>query len=115
VQSRDHFASPFDLMNFGLNPILPAYPGAGQNWSTSRSSSEYITYGVTGTSRILGLQTVHVPAGTFKAIAVRSTLKQPGFPYGSGTRTCWFAAGKGLVKLVFDHADGSVSTVVLQR
>ena len=102
-------------MNFGLNPILTAYPGAGQSWGTSRSSSEYITYGVTGTSRILGPQTVRVPAGTFKAIAVRSTIRQPGFPYGSGTRTCWFAAGKGLVKLVFDHADGSVSTVVLLR
>ncbi len=111
--SRDHFASPFDLMDYGLNPILTAYPGAGQNWDTSRSSPEFDTYDVTGNSRILGLQTVHVPAGTFKAIAVRSTLKQPGFPYGSGTRTCWFAPGKGLVKLVFDHADGSVSTVVL--
>jgi hypothetical protein len=112
---RNHFASPFDLMDFGLNPILPAYPGAGQSWDAVRSSSEYITYGVSGSSRILGLQTVTVPAGTFKAIAVRSTLSQPGFPFGSGTRTCWFAPGKGLVKLVFDHADGSVSTVVLLR
>lgn len=115
AKSRNHFASPFDLMNFGLNPILPAYPGAGQEWKTSRSGSEFMTYGVTGTSRILGVETVTVPAGTFKAIAVRSTLEQPGFPYGSGTRTSWFAPGKGLVKLVFDHDDHSVSTVVLLR
>jgi hypothetical protein len=113
AKSRDHFASPFDLMNFGFNPILTAYPGAGQHWSSSRSSAEFVTYGVTGSSTVLGLQRVHVPAGTFEAIAVRSTLHQPGFPYGSGTRTCWFAPGKGLVKLVFDHGDGSVSTVVL--
>jgi hypothetical protein len=113
AKSRDHFASPFDLMNFGFNPILTAYPGAGQHWSSSRSSAEFVTYGVTGSSTVLGLQQVHVPAGTFEAIAVRSTLRQPGFPYGSGTRTCWFAPGKGLVKLVFDHDDGSVSTVVL--
>jgi hypothetical protein len=46
---------------------------------------------------------------------VRSVLKQPGFPFGSGTRTCWFAPGRGLVKLVFQHGDGSVSTVTLLR
>jgi hypothetical protein len=115
ADSRNHFASPFDLMDFGFNPILPAYPGAGQSWASSRATSEFTTYGVTGSATILGIQTVKVPAGTFKAIAVRSTLKQPGFPYGSGTRTSWFAPGKGLVKLVFDHADGSVSTVVLLR
>ena len=42
---------------------------------------------------------------------MRSTLTQKGFRYGSGTRTSWFAPGKGLVKLVFRHRDGSVSTV----
>jgi hypothetical protein len=111
--SRNHFASPLDLMDFGFNPILPAYPGTGDRWSSSPSSSEFTTYGVTGSSTIVGIQKVTVPAGTFDAVVVRSTLRQPGFPYGSGTRTCWFAPNKGLVKLVFDHADGSVSTVVL--
>jgi hypothetical protein len=36
-----------------------------------------------------------------------------GFKFGSGTRTMWFALDIGLVKLVFRHGDGSVSTVVL--
>jgi hypothetical protein len=54
---------------------------------------------------------VRVPAGRFRAVAVRSTLRQEGFRFGSGTRTSWFAPGKGLVKLVFRHRDGSVSTV----
>ncbi len=111
--TKNHFASPFDLMNFGLNPVLTAYPAAGTSWSSSPSSSEFKTYGVTGTTKVLGVQTVTVPAGTFKALAVRSTLVQPGFPFGSGTRTSWFAPGRGLVKLVFDHGDKSVSTVVL--
>jgi hypothetical protein len=115
ANSRNHFASPFDLMDFGFNPILTAYPGAGQTWGSSRSSSEFTTYGVTGTATVLGIQTIHVPAGTFQALAVRSKLLQPGFPYGSGTRTCWFAPGRGLVKLVFDHGDHSVSTVVLLK
>jgi hypothetical protein len=85
-----------------------ARPG-GSSWT----SSEFTTYGVTGSARILGIQTVHVPAGTFKAIVVRSTLRQRGFPYRSGTRAWWLAAGKALVKLVFDHGDHSISTVVL--
>ena len=47
----------------------------------------------------------------YKAVAIRSRLTQSGHKFGSGTRTAWFAPGKGLVKLVFKHADGSVSTV----
>jgi hypothetical protein len=58
---------------------------------------------------------VTVPAGTFQALVVTSTLEQPGFPFGSGTRTMWFVDGKGLVKLVFRHGDRSVSTVELLR
>ena len=57
-------------------------------------------------------QRVVTPAGTFTALVVTSSLEQAGFPFGSGTRTCWFAPGVGLVKLVFRHGDGSVSTVV---
>jgi hypothetical protein len=111
--SRNHFASPLDLMDFGLNPILTAYPASGEKWASSTKSSEFKTYGVTGSTRVLGVQSVTVPAGKFQALAVRSTLKQPGFAFGSGTRTCWFAPGKGLVKIVFRHGDGSVSNVVL--
>jgi hypothetical protein len=44
---------------------------------------------------------------------VRSTLTQAGHPFGSGVRTCWFAVGRGLVKMVFRHGDGSVSLVQL--
>jgi hypothetical protein len=42
---------------------------------------------------------------------VRSKLVQHGFKFGSGVRDEWFAPGVGLVKLVFHHADGSVSSV----
>jgi hypothetical protein len=48
-------------------------------------------------------------------IAPASSLSQPGFPFGSGTRTMWFAPGKGLVKLQFKHGDRSVSVVELLR
>ncbi|MGH3000153.1 MAG: hypothetical protein ACRDNM_12725, partial [Gaiellaceae bacterium] len=108
---RRHFFTPFDLMTFGFSPLIPAYPAAGMTWSSNPASPDFTNYGVTGKSRVVGVQSVHVPAGTFRALVVASVLKQPGFPFGSGTRTCWFAPGKGLVKLVFRHGDGSVSTV----
>ena len=112
VSKRRHFDTVFDLMEFGFNPVLPPYPETGANWSSRARTRDFDVYGVVGTSRVIGIQRVHVPAGTFSALVVRSTLKQAGYPWGSGVRTCWFAAGKGLVKLVFQHADGTVSQVV---
>jgi hypothetical protein len=111
--NRRHFFTPLDLMDFGFDPVLSTYPAAGQTWKSASSGSDYDDYGVTGSSTVLGVQKVTVPAGTFEAIAVRSRLRQPGFPFGSGTRTMWFAPNHGLVKLVFRHDDGSVSNVVL--
>jgi hypothetical protein len=112
---RRHFFTPFDLMTFGFGPVLPAYPAAGATWRSSRTSRDFAVYGVSGSSRVVGVRLVKVPAGTFLALVVTSTLEQPGFPFGSGTRTSWFAPGRGLVKLVFRHGDGSVSVVELAR
>ena len=113
--NRRHLVTPLDLLTFGFNPVLPAYPAAGDTWSAEQPSRDYTTYGVTGGAKVLGVQTVKVPAGTFHALAVVSTLTENKFPYGSGTREAWFAPGKGLVKLVWKHADGSVSTVELLK
>jgi hypothetical protein len=112
---RRHFFTPFDLMTFGFNPVIPAYPVAGNAWSSDPASRDFAVYGVNGSTRIVGVQTVTVPKGTYKALVVTSKLTQPGFKFGSGTRTMWFAPDIGLVKLVFKHADGSVSTVVLAK
>jgi hypothetical protein len=109
---RRHFFTPFDLMTFGFNPVLPAYPEKGQTWADDRNSPEFRAYGVTGHAKVMGTGTVRVPAGTFKrALEVETTMTQKGFPFGTGRRESWFAPGKGLVKLVFHHRDGSVSTV----
>lgn len=106
-----HFFTPLDLMVYGFNPVLQAYPAKGQSWTSSKVGRDYKVFGVSGRSVVLGRQTVRTPAGRFRAIAVRSTLTQKGHAFGSGTRTSWFAPGEGLVKLVFRHRDGSVSTV----
>jgi hypothetical protein len=115
VGKRRHFFTTFDLMTFGFNPLLPAYVAVGASWGSSETSHDWANYGVAGTTTITGFQTVKVKAGTYRALVVRSTLKQAGFSFGSGTRTCWFAPGVGLVKLVFRHDDRSVSTAELVR
>jgi hypothetical protein len=112
---RRHFFTPFDLMTFGFNPLLPAYAKVGATWGSSADSQDWLNYGVNGSTTITGFQTVKVKAGTYHALVVRSTLKQAGFPFGSGSRTCWFAPGVGLVKLVFRHGDSSVTTSELVR
>jgi hypothetical protein len=112
---RRHFITPFDLMIYGFNPIIPPY-GTQTSWNAIVPSRDYTIFGVTGTATVLGTATVKVPAGTFaNSLVVQSKLTQDGFKYGTGTRTSWFAPNKGLVKLVFRHADGSVSTVQLLR
>jgi hypothetical protein len=107
-----HFLTPFDMMSYGFNPVIQAYPSVGATW-TSGSKRDFATYGVTGATKVVGVQKVHVPAGTFSALVVRSVLTQKGYPYGSGVRTMWFAPGRGLVKLLFRHGDRSVSLVQL--
>jgi hypothetical protein len=112
---RRHFFTPFDLMTYGFNPLLPAYPEAGAAWAAATSGRDFSIYGVTGNTTVVGVRPVEVPAGKFSALVIRTTLTQPGFPFGSGTRTSWFAPKRGLVKLEFRHADGSVSLVELLR
>jgi hypothetical protein len=112
---RRHFFTPLDLLDYGFNPVLPAYVEPGDSWVGAASGRDFQIYGVTGSTKVIGIRTVKVPAGTFKALVVGSTLKQPGFPFGSGTRTAWFVAGRGLVKLVFRHGDGSISQVDLLK
>ena len=106
-----HFFTPFDLMAFGFNPLLPAYPETGMTWSYDKASTDFRNYGVVGHSKIVGFRKIKVPAGSYRALLVESTLSQRGSRFGSGRRDSWFAPGKGLVKLVFHHRDGSVSTV----
>jgi hypothetical protein len=108
---RRRFFTPFDLMAFGFNPVVPAYAQQGQTWKARRGSRDHKIFGVLGTSRVLGVRKVRTRIGTLRATAIESTLTQNGFRFGSGTRTMYLAPGKGLVKLVFRHKDGSVSTV----
>jgi hypothetical protein len=107
-----HFFNPVDLMIYGFNPVLPAYGAPGTYWH-SGNAYDLQQFGVTGGTSIVGIGRVHVPAGTFQALELRSTLRQPGYAFGSGVRLMWFAPGRGLVKMVFSHRDRSTSVVQL--
>lgn len=109
---KRHFFTPLDLLTYGFNPLIPAYPRPGDTWR-SGNAADFRTFGVTGTTQVVGVRRVRVPAGTFSALELRSTLTQKGSRFGSGVRTVWLAPGRGLVKLVFAHRDRSVSTVAL--
>ena len=109
------FVTPYDLMTYGYNPVLPAYAFKGQTWRSAAGSRDFQVNGVTGVSTVLGQRIVRVPAGRYKAIAVRSQLRQNGHRFGSGSRTSYFAPDVGLVKLTFRHDDGSTSTVERTR
>lgn len=109
---KRHFFNPVDMMTFGFNPVLSAYPAAGQRWGAG-NPRDWQVFGVKGFTTVVGIRTVRVPAGTFRALEVRSVLTQKGYPFGSGVRTMWFAPGRGLVKLQFQHRDGSTSLVQL--
>jgi len=109
---RRHFFTPYDLMTFGFNPILPIGATRRTTWRSTREGRDWKLFRVTGVSRVVATRTkVKTTAGTFRTTVVRSKLRQRGYPFGSGTRTSYLAAGRGLVKLVFRHRDGSVSTV----
>jgi hypothetical protein len=108
---RRRFFTPFDLMVYGFGPIVPVYPSKGEVWFSSRDSTDWRVFGVTGRSKLVGTRRVRVPAGRFRAKLIETTLRQRGYRFGSGIRRAWYAPGEGLVKLVFRHRDGSVSTV----
>jgi hypothetical protein len=100
-------------MLYGFNPIIPAYAVPGTVWGSKVPSRDFSVFGVTGSTKVLGMRRVKVGKRTYNALAVESKLTQKGFRFGSGTRMSYFVADKGLVKLVFRHGDGSVSTVQL--
>src|SRR5207247_4123664 len=82
---RRHFFTPYDLMTFGFNPLIPAYPDAGQSWQGLTTGRDFSVYGVTGTTTVDGIESVKVAAGTYDdAVKVESDLTQDGFTAGSG-------------------------------
>ena len=92
VDKRRHFFTPFDLMMFGFNPVLPAYPVAGRRRGGRNRGRDFPVLRRQRQSQIVGVQTVKVPAGTFKALVVRVNAHAAGLhvrqrhAYDAGSR-----------------------------
>ena len=72
-------------MIYGMNPIFTRVSRTrAERWATKNPSRDYSTFGVSGSTTIVGVRRVTVPAGSFDALVVQSTLTQAGFKYGSG-------------------------------
>ena len=99
ANKRRHFFTPFDLMTYGFGPVLPAYPTAGTTWSSESPSRDFSVYGVTAARRRSSASAGEGPGGDVRRARHPQHAQAAGFPFGSGTRTMWFAPGKGLVKL----------------
>ena len=84
AEGRRRFLTPFDLMTYGFNPVLPGYDGSRRVWRSSRTSRDWQVYGVTGVTRLIGRRKIRTPAGRYRARRVRSTLRQRGFSSAAG-------------------------------
>ena len=68
-------------MDFGFNPVFAAVPAGGRRRGPPTASGrDFEVYGVTGTTKVLGVQTVTVPAGTFQALAVQTHAEPARLP-----------------------------------
>ena len=111
-----HIVHPKEILRLPLRE--------GLTWSCATFAYGQET--MTATMAVEGTgESVSVPAGSFSRCALlRSDFELDGAPgntyhranlHRSGTRRQWFAPGVGLVKLVYEHGDGVVSSVELQR
>ena len=69
-ERRRRFTTPFDLMLYGFNPILPAYAIPGTAWGSKVPSRDFSVFGVTGTTKVLGHRSIKVGRKIYRALAV---------------------------------------------
>jgi hypothetical protein len=73
--------------------FLPNPPAVGQKWEWTGKDPTQVEHHEK--HRVVGVETVTVPAGKFRAIKVESEITGASVPL---TRTSWYADGVGLVK-----------------
>ena len=99
-------------------PVLAEPLIRGFTWTSTGGAGN----DVTSTSTYIGQELVTVPAfpNPVTAARIKTRITQAGAlgdPYGSGTRTIWWVAGVGPVKIEFQHVGGGsppLTTAVLQ-
>lgn len=103
------------LFDFAFVPqqLLPAQWHVGDSWT---GSGYWAGTTYTGTTTVVSDTAAVVAAGTTYTGCLQLHTEVTGFvSFGVGTRDVWLAPGVGVVKLVYHHADGSVTTGELVR
>jgi len=78
----------------------------GDNWSEIGTFVDTEDY--SATTYAMGIEEISVPAGIFSAIKLKTELNSSN-NYLNGTRYIWLAEDVGIVKLTYQHSDGSVT------
>ena len=105
---------PIPPMHFGgsyyTSPsmIFPANASIGYSWS---GEGKRYRYSVNYTSFIESFESITTPAGTFYCAKVVTNIESD-HSYINGTRTMWIGE-PGVVKLIYNHSDGSTTYVEL--
>lgn len=109
-QFPEHFSYAFHFLEAGSNTLLKYPIIVGEQW-TSTGGWDGVT--TTGTTTVIGYDLITVPAGTFYALHTQTQVTTDGHATRSGTKDMWFVNNVGMVKLVFAHDDGTITTVVM--
>ena len=88
------------------NNFLKNNFSVGDSWSGSGTFVGTEDY--SATTYVIGIEEISVPAGTFSCIKLKTEFNSSN-DYLNGTRYMWLAKDVGIVKLVYQHSDGSVT------
>ena len=91
---------PKEILNLNATP--------GQTWNESTNA---YGYSINATHILTAFENVTTPAGTFYCAKVISYIYSSN-TFINGTRTMWIGE-PGLVKLIYNHSDGSVTRIEL--
>ncbi len=87
--------------------LFPVSFQVGDVWSGTGWYGEAVYTGTT--TAVISTATVSASGHTYTNCLQTHTVITGPHPFGSGTRDAWFAPDIGLVKLVYNHDDGSVT------
>lgn len=110
----DPFPLPMYLIPYYLRVPTNLLPASFQVEDTWTGTGQYGGTAYTGTTTVVtNTATVSASGRIYTNCLQLHTVINGPHPFGAGTRDAWFAPDVGLVKLVYNHNDGSVTRAEL--
>jgi len=98
----------FHFMHHGSRPLLRYPVSVGDTWTGETVMDGKFLWGDT---EVTGFESVTLSTGLVTALRTTTVISYTGNNIISGTKDMWFVNNTGLVKLVYEHADGSTTYV----